>query len=50
MIIKQRKYPGNAEVASVAPLDKSKSSKYMSNFRPVSVMNTFSKIYEQVIK
>ena len=50
MCIKQRKYPRNAKVASVVPLDKSKSSKYWSNFRPVSVMNTFSKIYEQVIK
>ena len=46
MCIKQRKYPRNAKVASVVPLEKSKSSKY----RPVSVMNTFSKIYEQVIK
>ena len=33
------------------PLDKGKPNKNeMSNFRPVSVLNTFSKIYERVIK
>ena len=33
------------------PLDKGKRNKNkMSNFRPVSVLNTFSKVYERVIK
>ena len=33
------------------PLDKGKPSKNeISNFRPVSVLNTFPKIYERVIK
>ena len=33
------------------PLDKGKPNKNeMSNFRPVNVLNTFSKIYERVIK
>ena len=44
MCIKQDNVPNNARVASVVPLGK------VSNFRPVSVLNTFSKIYEQVIK
>ena len=35
---------------SCIPLDEGKSNKYISNFRSVSVLNTFSKIYKQVIK
>ena len=51
MCIKQNNFPNNAKVESVVPLDEGKSNKYdMSNFRPISVLNTFSKIYEQVIK
>ena len=34
---------------SCIPLDEGKSNKYITNFRPVSVLNTFSKIYKQVI-
>ena len=35
----------------VVPLDKGKPNKNdISNFRPVSILNTFSKIYELVIK
>ena len=35
----------------VVPLDKGKPNKNnISNFRPVSILNTFSKIYERVIK
>ena len=49
--IAQNAFPENAKTASVIPLDKGKSNKNeMSNFRPVSVLNTFSKIYERVIK
>ena len=51
MCIKQNNFPNNAKVAPVVPLDKVKLNKYdFSNFRPVSVLNTFSKIYKQVIK
>ena len=50
MCIKQNNFPNNAKVASVFSLDKGKSNKYISNFRPVSLLNTFSKIYEQAIK
>ena len=49
--IAQNVYPENAKTASVIPLDKGKPNKNeMSNFRPVIVLNTFSKIYERVIK
>ena len=49
--IVQNVFPENAKNASVIPLDNGKPNKNeMSNFRPVSVLNTFSKIYERVIK
>ena len=51
MSIAQNVFPENAKTASVIPLDKGKPNKNeMLNFRPVSVLNTFSKIYERVIK
>ena len=44
-------FPDNAKIASVSPIDKHSDDKnQVSNFRPVSVLNTFSKIYEFVIK
>ena len=44
-------FPDDVKVASVIPLDKGKPNKNeMSNFRLVSILNSFSKIYENVIK
>ena len=44
-------FPNNAKIASVVPIDKKTNDKYvMSNFRPVSILNCFSKVYENVIK
>ena len=44
-------FPDNAKIASVVPVDKGKPDKYdVLNYRPVSILNTFSKIYEKVIK
>ena len=44
-------FPNDPKIASVSPLDKGKPNKNeMSNFRPVSILNTFFKIYEKVIK
>ena len=41
----------NRKVATVVPLDKGKPDKNdISNFRPVSLLNTLSKFYERVIK
>ena len=34
-------FPENAKVATVSPLDKEKPYKNISNFRPVSLLNTF---------
>ena len=40
-----------AKTVLVVPLDKKKPNKNdIANFRPVSILNTFSKIYERVIK
>ena len=44
-------FPDDAKIASVIPLDKGKPNKNeISNFRPVIILNTFSEIYEKVIK
>ena len=40
-------FPSNAKVTCVKTLDKKTEDKHcISNFRPVSILNTFSKIYE----
>ena len=44
-------FPNNATIASVVPIDKKTDDKYViSNFRSVSILNCFSKVYENVIK
>ena len=44
-------FPNNAKIASVVPIDKKTDDRYViSNFRPVSILNCFSKVYENVIK
>ena len=49
--ITQNVFPENAKTVSVIPIDKGKSNKNeMSNFRSVSVLDSFSKAYERVIK
>ena len=49
--ITQNAFPENAKTTSMLPLDKGKPNKYkISNFRLMSLPNTFSRIYERVIK
>ena len=44
-------FPNNAKIASVVPIDKKTDDKcVISNYRPVSILNCFSKVYENVIK
>ena len=44
-------FPENAKVAPVVPIDKKTDDKYViSNYRPVSLLNGFSKIYEIHLK
>ena len=43
--------PDNAKIACISPLDKHTDNKYsVTNFRPVSVLNTFPKIYEKIVR
>ena len=49
--IEENIFPDSAKIASVIPLDKGKPNKNeISNYRPVSVLNTFSKFNKKVIK
>ena len=49
--IEENIFPDSAKIASVIPLDKGKANKNeISNYRPVSVLNTFSKFNKKVIK
>ena len=44
-------FPDAAKIAAVSPIDKGTDNKNsISNFRPVSVLSVFSKIFEAVIK
>ncbi len=49
--IRNSRFPDDAKKAAVCPLDKGEPIRTVErNFRPVSVLNTFSKIYEKVLK
>ena len=49
--LRQGIFPDNAKSASVVPVDKGKPDNYdVLNYRPISMLKTFSKIYEKVIK
>ena len=49
--IRSSTFPDNAKIAAVTPLDKGGTDKTnLGNYRPVSVLNTFSKIYEKIMK
>ena len=49
--IRTSTFPNNAKIVTVVPIDKKTDDKYViSNFRPVSVLNYFSNVYENVIK
>ena len=49
--IRNSRFPDDAKKAAVCPLDKGEPNRTVErNFRPVSVLNTFSKIYEKVLK
>ena len=49
--LKYGAFPDDVKITSAIPLDKGKPNKNeISNVRPVSILNTFSKIYEKAIK
>ena len=44
-------FPNNTKTARVVPINNKTDDKYViSNFRSVSILNWFSKVYENVIK
>ena len=47
--IKNGTFPSKLKNAKVVPVFKSGSSTIVSNYRPISVLNIFSKIYEKVL-
>ena len=49
--IRNCKFPDNGKRAAVSPLDKGEQNKTVEkNFRPISVLNVFSKVFEKIIK
>ena len=49
--IRNYKFPNNGKRAAVCPLDKGEANRTVErNFRPVSILNVFSKIYEKILK
>ena len=49
--IRNSVFPQNAKTAAVCPLDKGEPIRTVEkNYRPVSVLNTFSKIFEKILK
>ena len=49
--LQNQRFPDKGKRAAVCPLDKGEENRTAEkNFRPVSVLNTFSKIYEKVVK
>ena len=49
--IRTSNFPKNAKRAAVVPLDKDGTDKTsIGNFRPVSILNIFSKFYEKIIQ
>ena len=49
--LRQGIFPDNAKIVFLVPVDKRKPNKYdLLNCRPVSILNTYSKIYKKVIK
>ena len=49
--IRNSRFPDDAKKAAVCPLDKGEPNHIVERtFHPVNVLNTFSKIYEKVLK
>ena len=47
--IRNNTFPNKAKYAAVTPLDKGgKDKTSVTNYRPISVLNVFSKFYEQI--
>ena len=49
MSIKQGIFPDELKIAKVFPIFKSNDEQYITNYRPISVLNFFSKIFEKIV-
>ena len=49
MSIKQGIFPDELKIAKVFPIFKSNDEQYIANYRPISVLNFFSKILEKIV-
>ena len=47
--IKQGIFPVELKVAKILPIFKSNDDQYITNYRPISVLNFFFKIFEQIV-
>ena len=46
---KQGIFPDELKIAKVFPIFKSNDEQYITNYRPISVLNFFSKIFEKIV-
>jgi len=44
-----RVFPYRLKYAIIRPLFKKGNTNYVSNYRPISILNSFSKIFEKVM-
>ena len=49
MSIKQGIFPDELRIAKVFPTFKSNDEQYITNYRPISVLNFFSKVFEKIV-
>ena len=49
MSIKQGIFPDELKIAKVFPIFKSNDEQYITNYRPISLLNYFSKIFEKIV-
>ena len=49
--IRSNRFPNNGKRAAVCPLDKGEANRTVERkYRPVSILNVFSKIYQKILK
>ena len=49
-ILLSKNFPENLKLGDVTPIFKKKDKTFVENYRPVSVLPTVSKIFEQIMK
>ena len=47
--IKQGTFPDKLKIAKVCPIFKSNDEQYITNYRPISVLTIFSKIFKNIV-